>query len=101
MTDVVKRVGAVGAGGVGWLAGLPPGVVVCLVLAALLVQYMVAREATHRETIRWNGAAQVYKAGGDGAAVARGLHGRDADPRSVVTADGPNASDSPTAPPGQ
>lgn len=79
MADVVGKVGAAGAGAASWAAGLPPGVVVLLVLAGIVVpplgQWLLAREQTRRETAAWWGAVAVYLVDGDGAEVARGLRG--------------------------
>lgn len=98
MTEIVKAVGAGGVGGlVGWLTTLPAGVVVCLIVAVLIVQYALARETTRREAIRWQGAARVYRVGGDGAAVARGLRGSDAE-QTPAPQVGPDAREKRSAP---
>lgn len=84
MAGVVEKVGAVGASGAAWLAGLPAEMIVAVVLVtsavAMLGRWLLAREATRREAVRWTGAVEVYKAGGDGAAVARGLAAQDHPP---------------------
>lgn len=74
----MSKLGAVGAGGVGWLTGLPPAVAVALValvvVAGAVVRWLEVREQTVRVRIGWEGAVNVCRAGGDAGAVARALH---------------------------
>lgn len=84
MTEVLGK--ATAAGGAGLLAvltELPTAVVVCLIVGGLLLPYALAWEQTRREAVGWRGATEVYRAGGDGAAVARGLRGQDPEPEDV------------------
>ena len=78
MSDVFAGLGALGAGGVGWLASLRPGVAVAvvavLVLGGIAVRYLEAHERTRLARVGWEGAVAVYRAKGDGAAVARAVH---------------------------
>jgi hypothetical protein len=59
------------------VATLPAGAVVLLgvvmAVSGVAGRYLLARERTRRLEVGMAGAANVYKAGGDGAAVARGL----------------------------
>lgn len=77
MEDAAEKVTAAGAGAAGWLAGLPAGLIVVVVVSAAVItmcgRWALAREETRRERIRWAGAAEVYRSGGDGANVASGL----------------------------
>lgn len=77
MGHVTSQAVGVGAGGLGAVAGLPPhlmaGLVLGLALVAGLGRWLLAREATKRERVRWIGAVEVYEAGGDAAAVARAM----------------------------
>ncbi len=77
---------AAGAWAVGWVAGMPWWftAVLCVVLqlvAALpaLASYrrdvLVERERTRCHELAWQNAPAVQQAGGDAAAVARGLQG--------------------------
>ncbi len=79
VTDVVSKVGAAGAGVASWAVGLPTVVVVLVVLGPMVLpplrDWLLAREQTRREVAAWEGAVNVYRADGDGAAVARGLRG--------------------------
>jgi hypothetical protein len=71
------RMAASGSGTAAAVATLPPVAVVFLgliaAIAAFASRYMLAREQTRRLEVGMIGAAKVYEAGGDGAAVARGL----------------------------
>jgi hypothetical protein len=77
MSHKTEAAAGVGAGGLGWLVGLPPylmaAVVLGIAVTAALGRWLLAREATRQERVRWVGALEIYEAGGDGAAVARAM----------------------------
>lgn len=75
---------AVGVLGIGWIAGALPADAVVIGLAVQLItvleKLLLAREASRRDAVAWKGAVELSKAGGDGAAVARALRKRSAEP---------------------
>ena len=81
---VIGTGAAVAAGTLGWIAGLPHGLAVAMYVVLQLVSIvpelvgawrdiLVERERTRRHELAWMNAPGLQQAGGDAAAVARGL----------------------------